>query len=87
MLQIYKSTFFQHINNYFRMIKWSDGSMSLHLGSEVFDVHKQPLQSDYNHLFIRQGTGIHTAFIYRTSLVISEYFNRRFQSNVFDSKV
>ena len=41
----------------FRIVKWSDGSMSLHLGSEVFDVHKQPLQSDYNHLFIRQGTG------------------------------
>ena len=53
------------------MIKWSDGSMSLHLGSEVFDVHKQPLQSDYNHLFIRQGTGINISFIDRKSHVIS----------------
>lgn len=26
-----------------RIIKWSDGSMSLHLGSEIFDVYKQPL--------------------------------------------
>lgn len=26
-----------------RMVKWSDGSMSLHLGSEIFDVYKQPL--------------------------------------------
>lgn len=26
-----------------RVIKWSDGSMSLHLGSEIFDVYKQPL--------------------------------------------
>jgi hypothetical protein len=26
-------------------------------GNEIFDVHKQPLQSDFNHLFIRQGTG------------------------------
>ena len=27
-----------------RMVRWSDGSMSLHLGSEIFDVYKQPLQ-------------------------------------------
>lgn len=27
-----------------RFIRWSDGSMSLHLGCEIFDVHKQPLQ-------------------------------------------
>ena len=37
-----------------RVVRWSDGSLSLHLGSEIFDVHKQPLQSDFNHLFIRQ---------------------------------
>lgn len=27
-----------------RFVKWSDGSLSLHLGSEIFDVYKQPLQ-------------------------------------------
>lgn len=27
-----------------RMVRWSDGSISLHLGSEIFDVHRQPLQ-------------------------------------------
>ena len=27
-----------------RFVKWSDGSMSMHLGSEIFDVYKQPLQ-------------------------------------------
>ena len=36
---------------YFR---WSDGTMTLHLGNEIFDVHKQPLQGDFNHMFIRQ---------------------------------
>lgn len=30
-----------------RVIKWSDGSMSLHLGSEIFDVYKQPLVVSY----------------------------------------
>lgn len=27
-----------------RFVRWSDGSLSLHLGSEIFNVHKQPLQ-------------------------------------------
>jgi len=27
-----------------RMIKWSDGSLSLHLGDEIFNVYQQPLQ-------------------------------------------
>lgn len=27
-----------------RFVRWSDGSFSLHLGSEIFDVYKQPLQ-------------------------------------------
>merc|ERR1711874_411732 len=51
-----------------RVVRWSDGSLSLHLGSEIFDVHKQPLQSDFNHLFIRQGTGLQGQAVFRTKL-------------------
>nr|SVE76598.1 EOG090X0BPX [Daphnia longispina] len=51
-----------------RMVKWSDGSLSLHLGSEIFDVYRQPLQGDYNHLFIRQGTGLQGQAVFRTKL-------------------
>ncbi|XP_050526264.1 another transcription unit protein [Daktulosphaira vitifoliae] len=51
-----------------RIIKWSDGSMSLHLGSEIFDVYKQPLVGDHNHLFIRQGTGLQGQAVFRTKL-------------------
>jgi len=51
-----------------RIVKWSDGSMSLHLGNEIFDVHKQPLQSDFNHLFIRQGTGLQGQAVFKTKL-------------------
>uniref|UniRef100_UPI00358DF868 RNA polymerase-associated protein LEO1 n=1 Tax=Myxine glutinosa TaxID=7769 RepID=UPI00358DF868 len=51
-----------------RMVRWSDGSMSLHLGNEVFDVHKAPLQGDHNHLFIRQGTGLQGQAVFRTKL-------------------
>eukprot|EP00076_Gallus_gallus_P004392 NP_001279015.1 RNA polymerase-associated protein LEO1 [Gallus gallus] len=51
-----------------RIVKWSDGSMSLHLGNEVFDVYKAPLQGDHTHLFIRQGTGLQGQAVFRTKL-------------------
>nr|CAG4644235.1 EOG090X0BPX [Lepidurus arcticus] len=51
-----------------RMIRWSDGSLSMCLGSEIFDVYKQPLQGDFNHLFIRQGTGLQGQAVFRTKL-------------------
>jgi len=51
-----------------RIVKWSDGSYSLHLGNEIFDVYKQPLQSDFNHLFIRQGTGLQGQAVFKTKL-------------------
>ena len=57
------------ITHYFHDIDFrSDGSLSLHLGSEIFDVHKQPLQSDFNHLFIRQGTGLQGQAVFKTKL-------------------
>uniref|UniRef100_A0A3P8UGY1 RNA polymerase-associated protein LEO1 n=1 Tax=Amphiprion percula TaxID=161767 RepID=A0A3P8UGY1_AMPPE len=54
-----------------RIVKWSDGSMSLHLGNEVFDVYKAPLQGDHNHLFIRQGTGLQGQAVFKTKLTFS----------------
>ncbi|KAF2348988.1 Leo1-like protein [Trinorchestia longiramus] len=51
-----------------KLVRWSDGSLSLHLGSEIFDVYKQPLQGDHNHLFIRQGTGLQGQAVFRTKL-------------------
>lgn len=37
-----------------KVIEWSDGSMSLYLGSEVFDVNEKSI-GECSHLFIRQG--------------------------------
>merc|ERR1711994_472251 len=51
-----------------RIVRWSDGSMSLHLGNEIFDIHKQPLAGDHNHMFIRQGTGLQGQAIFRNKL-------------------
>lgn len=43
-------------------------SMSLHLGEEIFDIHTMPIQGDFNHLFIRQGTGLQGQSIFKTKL-------------------
>ncbi|EPQ06306.1 RNA polymerase-associated protein LEO1 [Myotis brandtii] len=51
-----------------RMVKWSDGSMSLHLGSEVFDVYKAPLQGSHSHLFVREDTGLQGQAIFKSKL-------------------
>uniref|UniRef100_A0A182S5L1 Another transcription unit protein n=1 Tax=Anopheles maculatus TaxID=74869 RepID=A0A182S5L1_9DIPT len=61
-----------------RFVKWSDGSMSLHLGSEIFDVYKQPLQGDHNHLFIRQGTGLQGQSVFRTKLTFRPHSTESF---------
>ncbi|XP_050997537.1 RNA polymerase-associated protein LEO1-like isoform X1 [Acomys russatus] len=51
-----------------RIVKWSDGSMSLHVGNEVFDVYKAPLQGYHNHLFIRQGAELQGQAVFNTKL-------------------
>jgi len=43
-------------------------SLSLYLGNEIFDVHAMQLQGDYNHLFVRQGTGLQGQSIFKTKL-------------------
>lgn len=42
--------------------------MSLHLGEEIFDIHTMPIQGDFNHLFVRQGTGLQGQSIFKTKL-------------------
>lgn len=61
-----------------RMVRWDDGSMSLHLGNEIFDVYKQPLQGDFNHLFIRQGKGLQGQAVFRTKLTFRPYSTESF---------
>lgn len=61
-----------------RMVRWSDGSMSLHLGNEIFDVYRQPLQGDHNHLFVRQGTGLQGQAVFRTKLTFRPHSTESF---------
>nr|XP_045016500.1 RNA polymerase-associated protein LEO1-like [Jaculus jaculus] len=57
-----------------RIVKWSDGSMSLHLGSEVFDIYKVPLQDNHNQLFIREDTGLRGQAIFKSKLTFRPHF-------------
>lgn len=43
-------------------------SLSLYLGNEIFDVHVMQLQGDFNHLFVRQGTGLQGQSVFKTKL-------------------
>ncbi|NP_001360927.1 uncharacterized protein LOC666190 [Mus musculus] len=56
-----------------RIVKWSDGSMSLHLGKEVYDICKTPLQDNRNHLFIREDTGLRGQAIFQSRLTFRPY--------------
>ncbi|VDM47858.1 unnamed protein product [Toxocara canis] len=50
-----------------KIVRWSDGTMSLFLGSEAFDVQVQPMQHD-NHLFMRQGAGLQGHAVFKEKL-------------------
>lgn len=41
-----------------KIVRWSDGTQSLILGNEKYDIQSMKLKGDFNHLFIRQGTGL-----------------------------
>ncbi|CAG9532460.1 unnamed protein product [Cercopithifilaria johnstoni] len=51
-----------------KVVRWSDGTMSLYLGGEIFDVMVQPMQLD-NHLFLRQGAGLQGHAVFKEKLV------------------
>ncbi|KAJ6225407.1 hypothetical protein RDWZM_003952 [Blomia tropicalis] len=57
-----------------RVVKWSDGSMTLHLGEEVFEVQTLNLQhGENNHLFIRQGTGLQGQSVFHNKLTFRPF--------------
>ncbi|PAV77011.1 hypothetical protein WR25_00128 [Diploscapter pachys] len=40
-----------------KIVKWSDGTMSLYLGNEIFEIQALPL-TNYTHLYVRQSAGL-----------------------------
>lgn len=54
-----------------RVVEWSDGTMSLYLGSEIFDLNEKSI-GECSHLFIRQGLrqGLQGQAIFNSKLSI-----------------
>ena len=52
-----------------RVVKWSDGTMSLLLGGEVFDIHKTKIDGEHNHLFVQQVYHFVTALTAQTIFI------------------
>uniref|UniRef100_A0A1I8BCZ4 RNA polymerase-associated protein LEO1 n=1 Tax=Meloidogyne hapla TaxID=6305 RepID=A0A1I8BCZ4_MELHA len=51
-----------------KIVRWSDGSMSLYLGNEIFEVDRQKIM-DFNHLYIRQGAALQAQAVFGEKLV------------------
>ena len=51
-----------------RVVKWSDGSMSLHLGGEIFDIHTMNENHDHNHMYVKQGNGLVGQAVFKKKL-------------------
>uniref|UniRef100_A0A7E4UUL2 RNA polymerase-associated protein LEO1 n=1 Tax=Panagrellus redivivus TaxID=6233 RepID=A0A7E4UUL2_PANRE len=47
-----------------KMVRYSDGSMTLHLGSEIYEVNEQKIE-EYNHLFLRMRSGLHGNAVFK----------------------
>ena len=41
-----------------KIVRWSDGTMSLFVGSEEFDIIQAPLTGSHSHLYVKHGAGI-----------------------------
>ncbi|KAI0989285.1 hypothetical protein GJ496_002955 [Pomphorhynchus laevis] len=56
-----------------RFVQWSDGSLSFYIGDKVFDVFKNNIINDHNHLFVRHGSYLHGQVGFRTKLTFRPY--------------
>ena len=61
-----------------RFVRWSDGSLTLHLGKEIFDAHRMKMSGDFNHLFVRQGTGLQGMAVFQNKLIFRPHSTESF---------
>lgn len=52
-----------------RIVRWSDGTMSMVIGKEVFDVESVPILGNMQHLYVRQGTGLVAQKVFDKKLI------------------
>merc|ERR1712226_1777257 len=47
-------------------------------GKEIFDVHRMKMSGDYNHLFVRQGTGLQGIAVFQNKLIFRPHSTESF---------
>ncbi|WKY05393.1 hypothetical protein Q1695_005976 [Nippostrongylus brasiliensis] len=52
-----------------RIVRWSDGTMSMVIGKEVFDVESVPILGNMQHLYVRQGNGLAAQKVFDRKLI------------------
>lgn len=52
-----------------KIVEWSDGTMSLYLGSEIFDINEKSF-GEHSHLFASMGSGLQAQDIFHSKLSI-----------------
>ena len=53
-----------------RIVEWTDGSYSVHIGSEIYDMHKIDNTMNHSQLFIHQGSSLHAQGSFNDKLVL-----------------
>lgn len=55
-----------------RIVEWSDGTSSLYLGSEIFELNEKEIKKESSHLYVRQGLrqGLQGLAIFKNKLSI-----------------
>ncbi|MES1903837.1 MAG: hypothetical protein MHPSP_004052, partial [Paramarteilia canceri] len=52
-----------------RIVEWDDGSVSLHVGEEIYDIHTMDNKMNFNQLFVHQGSGMHSQSIFKNKII------------------
>ncbi|OQV12303.1 putative RNA polymerase-associated protein LEO1 [Hypsibius exemplaris] len=53
-----------------KLVKWSDGSSSIVIGNEYYDISFIPLKGEHHQLFLRQGTGLQGGVVFKEKMTI-----------------
>ncbi|RDD47511.1 RNA polymerase-associated protein LEO1 [Trichoplax sp. H2] len=53
-----------------KIVEWSDGSMTLHLGSEIFDIFRSDIDNCNQHLFTRELNGLQGKVVLKSRISI-----------------
>lgn len=60
------------------IVEWSDGSLSLHLGTEIFDIIKHSTGGNKYRIFVRQGTGLQGQAVFDNSFTFRPHSTESF---------